>query len=210
MNRPIIAAIMCGGKGTMMNQGLTFEKPMLLFRRKPMVEYVLDALVSSKRFSSIVGITSGQTTTTSKYLRNLNHCVNGLLHLIETSGFDYSTDLGQVIELLKPSEIIIVPSDLPILKAETINDILKSWNPNASFVSIIMEKNFIESLGLIPSIVISVENVEYCYSGISMIDTSRILAGVESNESYIVMNRADIAFNVNTMEDLKAANVYLN
>jgi GTP:adenosylcobinamide-phosphate guanylyltransferase len=43
-----------------------------------------------------------------------------------------------------------------------------------------------------------------------MIDTSRILAGVESNESYIVMNRADIAFNVNTMEDLKAANVYLN
>jgi GTP:adenosylcobinamide-phosphate guanylyltransferase len=77
-------------------------------------------------------------------------------------------------------------------------------------VSIIMEKNFIESLGLIPSIIISVEKVEYCYSGISMIDTSRILAGVESNESYIVMNRADIAFNVNTMEDLKAANVYLN
>ena len=206
----MIAAIMCGGKGSRMNQGLTFEKPMLLFRGKPMVEHVLDALVSSKRFSSIVGITSGQTTTTSKYLRNLNHCVNGFLHLIEASGFDYSTDLGQVIELLKPSEIIIVPSDLPILKAETINDILKSWNPDASFVSVIMEKNFMESLGLVPSIVIPVEKVEYCYSGISMIDTSRILAGVESNESYIVMNRADIAFNVNTMEDLKAANVYLN
>jgi len=210
MNRLMMAAIMCGGKGSRMNQGLSFEKPMLLFRGKPMVEHVLDALVCSKRFSSVVGITSRHTTATSKYLRNLNYCLNGLLHLIETSGFDYSTDLGQVIELLKPSEIIIVPSDLPILKAETINDILKSWNPDASFVSIIMEKNFIESLGLIPSIVISVEKVEYCYSGISMIDTSRILAGVESNESYIVMNRADIAFNINTMEDLKATNAYLN
>jgi adenosylcobinamide-phosphate guanylyltransferase len=210
MNRPMMAAIMCGGKGSRMNQGLTFEKPMILFRGKPMVEHVLDALVCSKRFSSVVGLTSGHTTATSKYLRNHNHCVNGLLHLIETSGFDYSTDLGQVIELLKPSEIIIVPSDLPILKAETINDILKSWNPDASFVSIIMEKNFIESLGLIPSIVFSVEKVEYCYSGISMIDTSRILAGVEANESYIVMNRADIAFNINTMEDLRAANAYLN
>lgn len=210
MNRLMMAAIMCGGKGSRMNQGLSFEKPMLLFRGKPMVEHVLDALVCSKRFSSVVGITSRHTTATSKYLRNLNYCLNGLLHLIETSGFDYSTDLGQVIELLKPSEIIIVPSDLPILKAETINDILKSWNPDASFVSIIMEKNFIESLGLIPSIVISVEKVEYCYSGISMIDTSRILAGVEANESYIVMNRADIAFNINTMEDLKATNAYLN
>lgn len=206
----MMAAIMCGGKGSRMNQGLSFEKPMLLFRGKPMVEHVLDALVCSKRFSSVVGITSRHTTATSKYLRNLNYCLNGLLHLIETSGFDYSTDLGQVIELLKPSEIIIVPSDLPILKAETINDILKSWNPDASFVSIIMEKNFIESLGLIPSIVISVEKVEYCYSGISMIDTSRILAGVKANESYIVMNRADIAFNINTMEDLKATNAYLN
>ncbi|HMK57897.1 MAG TPA: NTP transferase domain-containing protein [Nitrososphaeraceae archaeon] len=209
MNRPMMAAIMCGGKGSRMNQELTFEKPMLLFRGKPMVGHVLDALVSSKRFSSVVGITSRHTTATSKYLRNLNNCVNGL-HLIETSGFDYSTDLGQVIEMLKPSEIIVVPSDLPILKAETINDILKSWNPEASFVSIIMEKSFIESMGLIPSIVISVEKVEYCYSGISMIDTSRILAGVEANESYIVMNRADIAFNINTMEDLKAAKAYLN
>jgi adenosylcobinamide-phosphate guanylyltransferase len=209
MNRPMMAAIMCGGKGSRMNQGLPFEKPMLLFRGKPMVEHVLDALVCSERFSSIVGITSRHTTATSKYLRNLNHSVNGL-HLIETSGLGYSMDLGQVIELLKPSEIIIVPSDLPILKAETINDILKSWNPDASFISVIMEKNFMESLGLVPSIVIPVEKVEYCYSGISMIDTSRILAGVVANESYIVMNRADIAFNINTMEDLKAANAYLN
>ena len=209
MNRPMMAAIMCGGKGSRMNQGLPFEKPMLLFRGKPMVEHVLDALVCSERFSSIVGITSCHTTATSKYLRNLNHSVNGL-HLIETSGFDYSTDLGQVIEMLKPSEIIVVPSDLPILKAETINDILKSWNPDASFVSIIMEKSYIESMGLIPSIVISVEKVEYCYTGITMIDTSRILTGVEANESYIVMNREDIAFNINTMEDLKAVNAYLN
>jgi len=43
-----------------------------------------------------------------------------------------------------------------------------------------------------------------------MIDTSRILTGVEANESYIVMNREDIAFNINTMEDLKAVNAYLN
>jgi len=135
--------------------------------------------------------------------------VNGL-HLIETSGFDYSTDLGQVIELLKPSEIVVVPSDLPILKAETINEILTSWNHDASFVSIIIEKNFIQSMGLTPSIIISIEKVEHCYSGISMIDTSRILPGVEANESYIVMNRADIAFNINTMEDLNATNAYLN
>lgn len=97
MNRPMMAAIMCGGKGSRMNQGLTFEKPMLLFRGKPMVGHVLDALVSSKRFSSVVGITSHHTTATSKYLSNLNHCVNGL-HLIETSGFDYIRILDKLLK----------------------------------------------------------------------------------------------------------------
>ncbi len=209
MNRSMMAAIMCGGKGSRMNQKWTVEKPMLPFRGKPMVEHILDALVYSKRFSSILGITSHHTPATSMYLRNHRHCLNGL-RVIETSGIGYSTDLGRVIELLNPSNVIFVPSDLPILKPETINDILKNWNPDAYCVSIIVEKNFIESLGLIPSVVISVEKVEYCHSGISIMDTSRVHVGVEAIESYIVMNREDVAFNINTMNDLDAANARLN
>ena len=202
----MIAAVMCGGKGSRMAQDLSVEKPMILLRGKPMVEYVLDAIVGSRKFSSIFAVVSYHTARTTTYLQRHRYCLGGIVELINTSGIDYSTDLGQLIQLLRSSQLFIVPSDIPLLRIGTVNEIVKRWNPSSNFSSVLLEKDFVTKLGLNPSIVIHFEGVEYCHSGISIIDTSQIFIGSDAIESYIIMNRREIAFNINTKYDLEALN----
>lgn len=200
----MIAAVMCGGKGSRMEKSSSTEKPMILFRGKPMVEYVLDAIVGSRKFSSIFAVTSYQTAQTTTYLQRHQYCLGGIVELLNTSGIDYSGDLCQLIDLLPSSQILIVPSDMPLLSTEMVNEIVKHWNPGTRFVSIVLEKDFVTKLGLTPSIVIPFKGMEYCHSGISILDTSQISIGSDAAESYIVMNRKEIAFNINTKDDFEA------
>lgn len=207
---PMIASIMCGGKGSRMKHGSSIEKPMLLIRGKPMVECVLNAVVGSRKFSFVFAVTSCYTPTTTLYLKSHKYCLSGIVGLMNTSGADYSTDLGQLIELLKPSRLFVVPSDTPLLNIETIHDIFKYWKPITPCVSVIIEKDFVERLGIKPSIVIRDKGAEYCHSGISIIDTSKVTAGSQINETYMILNRKEIAFNINTQDDLAAINTEIN
>ena len=200
----MIAAIMCGGKGSRMVQSSFTEKPMILFRDKPMIEYVLDALVGSGKFSSIFAVTSYHTAKTTIYLQRHQYCMDGNVKLTSTTGINYSEDLCQLIDLLPSSQVLIVPSDIPLLSIEMVNEIMKHWNHGNHFVSIVLEKDFVTKLGLTPSVVIRFNGVEYCHSGISILDTSQLSIGSETAESYIILNRKEIAFNINTKNDLEA------
>jgi adenosylcobinamide-phosphate guanylyltransferase len=200
----MIAAVMCGGKGSRMAQNLSVEKPMILVRGKPLVEYVLDAIVGSRKFSLIFAVASCHTPQTTTYLQRHRYCLGRIVELINTSGIDYSTDLGELIQLLRSSQIFIVPSDVPLLDIETVNEIVKRWNPSSHFASVLLEKDFVTKLGLKPSIVIHFKGMEYCHSGISILDTSQIFVGSDAVESYTIMNRKEIAFNINTKDDLEA------
>lgn len=200
----MIAAIMCGGKGSRMVQSSFTEKPMILFRGKPMIEYVLDAIVGSGKFSSIFAVTSYHTSRTTIYLQRHPYCMDGNVELISTTGINYSEDLCQLIDLLPSSQVLIVPSDIPLLSIEMVNEIVKHWNHGNHFVSIVLEKDFVTKLGLTPSVVIRFNGVEYCHSGISILDTSQLSIGSETAESYIILNRKEIAFNINTKNDLEA------
>jgi GTP:adenosylcobinamide-phosphate guanylyltransferase len=67
-------------------------------------------------------------------------------------------------------------------------------------ISIVVEKGFVEKTGAMPSIVLD----QYCHSGITIFNTiSFITEAVE--EYYWVMNRKEIALNVNTKEELELA-----
>jgi adenosylcobinamide-phosphate guanylyltransferase len=196
----LIAAVMCGGRASRMQAGV-IEKPMLKVNSIAMVERVILALVSSDRFDRIVAAVSPNTPKTKELLKSKG------IEIIETSGEGYSNDLSFLLSKLKPRRVMVVPSDLPLLNSQIVSEILDAIDNSSSSmkehgpaISIVLEKGFVEKTGAKPSIVLD----QYCHSGITIFNT--ISFSTEAVEEYYwVMNRKEIALNVNTKEELELA-----
>jgi adenosylcobinamide-phosphate guanylyltransferase len=196
----LIAAVMCGGRASRMQAG-GIEKPLLKVNNVAMVERVILALVNSDRFDRIVAAVSPNTPKTKGLLKSKG------IEIIETSGEGYSNDLSYMLSKLKPRRVMVVPSDLPLLNSQIVSEILDAIDNSSSSmkdhgpaISIVVEKGFVEKTGAKPSIVLD----QYCHSGITIFNTiSFITEAVE--EYYWVMNRKEIALNVNTKEELELA-----
>jgi adenosylcobinamide-phosphate guanylyltransferase len=194
----LIAAIMCGGRASRMQQG-GIEKPLLKVDGIAMVERVILALAGSGRFDRIVAAISPNTPKTKELLKSKG------IETIETPGEGYSNDLSYLLSKLKPQRVMVVPSDIPLLNSQIISEILdaidnSSRKEKRPAISIILEKGFVERTGAKPSIVVD----QYCLSGITIFNTMYV--GTEPvEEYYLVMNRKEIALNVNTKEELELA-----
>ena len=197
----LIAAIMCGGRASRMQQG-GIEKPLLKVDGIAMVERVILALAGSGRFDRILAATSPNTPKTKELLKSKG------IETIETPGEGYSNDLSYLLSNLKPQRVMVVPSDIPLLNSQIISEIIDAID-NSSIgsrkekrpaFSIILEKGFVERTGAKPSIIVD----QYCHSGITIFNTMYV--GTEPvEEYYLVMNRKEIALNVNTKEELELA-----
>lgn len=189
---------MCGGKASRMQQG-GIEKPILKVDGVTMVERVIFALASSNKFDNVVAAVSPNTPATNLFLKSRG------IETIETSGEGYSIDLSYVLSYLKPLKVMIIPCDMPLLNSQVVNEIfsvvqdLLEQKPAAA-VSIMLEKRFVERIGVKPSIVLD----QLCHSGITIFNTTTI--GTEPvEERYLVMNQKEIAVNVNTKEEMELA-----
>ena len=198
----LIAAIMCGGIASRMQQG-GMEKPLLKVDGIAMVERVILALAGSDRFDRILAAISPNTPKTKELLKSKG------IETIETPGEGYSNDLSYLLLKLKPQRVMVVPSDIPLLNSQIISEIIDaidnssigiSMKEKGQAISIILEKGFVERTGAKPSIVLG----QYCHSGITIFNTMSV--GTEPvEEYYLVMNRKEIALNVNTKEELELA-----
>jgi adenosylcobinamide-phosphate guanylyltransferase len=188
---------MCGGRASRMQQQGGIEKPLLKVNGVAMVERVISALVSSDRFDRIVAAVSPNTPKTNEFLKSKG------IEIVETAGDGYSKDLSYLLSKLKPQKVMTVPGDIPLLKSQIVNEILSTIDDRQEqepAISIMLEKGFVESIGVKPSIVLN----QYCHSGITIFNTMAV--GTEPvEEGYLVMNRKEIALNVNTKEELELA-----
>jgi len=190
---------MCGGRASRMQLEETIEKPLLKVAGIAMVERVILALAGSKRFDRIVAAISPNTPTTKELLKSKG------IETIETLGKGYSNDLSYLLSKLKPRRVMVVPSDIPLLNSQIVSDILdvidnSGIREQESAISIILDKGFVESIGAKPSIVLD----QYCHSGITIFNTRAVEIDLVE-EHYLVMNRKEIALNVNTKEELELA-----
>ena len=188
---------MCGGRASRMQQQGGMEKPLLKVDGVAMVERVISALASSDRFDRIVAAVSPNTPKTNEFLKSKG------IEIIGTTGDGYSKDLSYVLSKLKPQKVMTVPGDIPLLKSQIVNEILSTIDDRQEqepAISIMLEKGFVEGIGVKPSIVLN----QYCHSGITIFNT--MVVGAEPvEERYLVMNRKEIALNVNTKEELELA-----
>jgi GTP:adenosylcobinamide-phosphate guanylyltransferase len=198
----MIAAVMCGGKGTRMGLSNN-EKPLLKIKGKTLIGWVINALLDSQRFVKIVGVSSPNTPQTSRFLQ---YHYGHLIDIIEAKGANYSDDLCSLLDKIKPFKTFIVSADLPLLSPKMIRKIVKFCTGiHSQCISIVLEEYFVRCLGIKPSIVFNIGKQEYCHSGIMIIDSSKSKTQQNLDEYYLVMNEKEIAINVNTPMDLNVA-----
>jgi adenosylcobinamide-phosphate guanylyltransferase len=184
---------MCGGRASRMQADV--EKPMLKVGGISMVERVASAVAISRRFDRIVAAVSPNTPKTDEFLKTKG------IETVETAGEGYPQDLSRLLSRLKPERVMVVPADIPLLDMKVVNDIVDAAKSKQEpAVSIVLEKAFVEDIGVKPSVIFG----RYCHSGITVFDTTRV-AGEMVQERYVVMNRKEIALNVNTKEELELA-----
>jgi adenosylcobinamide-phosphate guanylyltransferase len=194
---------MCGGRASRMQQQQQggIEKPLIKVDGVAMVERVISALASSNRFDRIIAAVSPNTPKTNEFLKSKG------IEIIETAGEGYSQDLSYLLSKLKPHKVVVVPGDIPLLNSQIVKEILNTIDDDddrqeqEQAISIILEKGFVEEIGVKPSIVLM---NQYCHSGITIFN-SMVVSTEPVKEHYLVMNRKEIALNVNTKEELELA-----
>jgi adenosylcobinamide-phosphate guanylyltransferase len=201
----MIAVVMCGGKGSRMADSTVIEKPLQMIREKTLIEYVVSALARCTIFDKVVIVPSRNTPMTSKFVRNIYRNFDKI-EVIESLGLGYSLDTMQLVEYFKPSKLFLLGADLPFINAKIIKKIIDNCAWDAPCISVILRKRFVESIGIKPSVIICKDNIYYCHSGITIIDSLGVKdRNQRLSESYLLMDKKEIAVNVNTMKDLELA-----
>lgn len=182
---------MAGGKGSRMKLS---EEKLLLKYKKPIVLHVAEALTNSNCFSKIIFVTSRNSPKTKQLLQKNNY------EIFDTPGIGYVEDLNLILKSLNDS-VFITSADLPLLDSEIIKKIVSFYQPNNKWTTILITKDFLESLGMSSDYSITFENQICHYTGISMINSKTISTLENIEENFVIVNDERIGFNVNTAQD---------
>lgn len=217
----IYCVLMCGGKGTRIKStmGSKMEKPLIKIKNKPLIEYLINVLIQTNKFEIIFAAVSNNTQKTREFIKaNFQNKIT----LLETSGIGYPEDYMKILKLFKNTKyekvndlkkILFLPIDVPLISHEILIQIINT-NQKKSCLTIILEKEFIKNHGITPSYEFIIDKKKYCYSGISVIDISKIDIDNSKKiklieEEYIILNYTEIACNINTLKDLKITENFL-
>ena len=187
----MIGLIMAGGKGTRMN--LENEK-LLLKYKKPIIFHVFDSLKDSNCFSKILALTSSNSPNTRTLLQKNN------VEIFDTTGIGYVEDLTLVLQSRNDS-MLVTSGDLPLLDKEIIQKIVKNYDPEKTWTSILVTNKFLTKLGLESDYSIHYNNQKCNYTGISLINANKINSSTNLDENYTIIDDKRIAFNLNTKQD---------
>ena len=188
----MIGIVMAGGRGSRMR--LHGEK-LLLWYKKPVILHVLDALINSGCFSQVFAATSPNSPQT----RDL---VSKNYDIIKTPGCGYAADLNYALRSLD-SPVFVAPADLPLLDDIIVKRVAKYYNPQTSWLSILVTKRFRDSLKLSSGLETDAmhDGMPCVYTGISLVNSAKVVNLRKIREDYIIIDDKRLAFNLNTKQD---------
>jgi adenosylcobinamide-phosphate guanylyltransferase len=97
--------------------------------------------------------------------------------------------------------MLVTSGDLPLLDKEIIQKIVKNYDPEKTWTSILVTNKFLTTLGLESDYSIHYNNQKCNYTGISLINANKINSSKNLVENYIIIDDKRIAFNLNTKQD---------
>lgn len=111
---------MAGGRGTRMGGA---EKPLALFRKRPLISYVVDALSGSRSIARIYVAISPCVPLTAEYAGG-----DPRLTPVMTPGSGFVEDMGYAIGALGlAGPVLVVAADLPLLTPEAIDAVVDAY-----------------------------------------------------------------------------------
>jgi adenosylcobinamide-phosphate guanylyltransferase len=197
----VAALVMAGGAGTRMR--IEEEKPLLKVGGKPMIEHVLNALKGAKKVNEIVVTISERTPKTATFARKFS------LKVLQTPGNGFCLDVGYAVKKLRLGTVLTICADLPLITSEFVDEVITHYERcNKPALTVMVPLEIYNKLGLSMDYVFKIEGKNLVPAGINVIDGKRI-EEEELEEEILVVDNERVVVNVNTLEDLRVAELML-
>lgn len=193
----VTALVMAGGRGGRM--ALSEEKPLLMVGGKPVIEHVLAALKNAKKIDSIVVTVSDSTPKTAMHLEKFP------VKTVKTPGKEYVFDMGYAVKTLKLHAVLAIAADLPLITGEIIDDIVARYEHcGKPALTVAVPMSAKAKLGLGGEYTFKFDGKLVVPAGINVVDGRRI-SEEELDEEIYVVDKVEVAVNINTVQELKIA-----
>jgi len=194
---------MAGGKGTRMK--LAVEKPLIEVGGKPVIQYVLEALKGAKKVDRVIVATSPTTPKTTALMKRLG------VEIIETPGKDYVSDMGYTVQTLKLGVFLAVAADLPLIKPEVIDAIVTRYEEcGKPALTVAVPLAVKERLGMCIDYSFKEGEMDLVPVGLNVIDGGKRYGDEWLDQDIFVLDREELAVNINTVSELQLAEELLS
>lgn len=202
----MIAVIMCGGKGSRFITQDNIEKPLARIRGKTLIESVLHAVILSGQFNRIVCISSPYSPHTTQLLER-NYRTDNNIKVMVADGLGFSKDLSKALNSMPEQKVFTFPSDLALLNSNTVRKLVDRCTPSIrnTCIAAVAEKSFVSSVGMTCSSLFSIDNKEYCYTGVCGFYLGTSISDEPFEEFYSIVNEIQLIVNINSAKDLGLA-----
>jgi adenosylcobinamide-phosphate guanylyltransferase len=187
----VLALILAGGGGTRLDLG---EKPLVLIRGKPMIEYVIDAFTAAGH--EVVVVLSGKTPFTRNWCR-----AREITHLT-TSGAGYVEDIAEAVGTIGVTgPFFTCVADLPCLRPEIIREVETRYRESGREACSVWIPRELASMSGCRSLYSgTVNGITACPAGINILRGD--LIDRPQSELLLLITDKRLAYNINTREEL--------
>jgi adenosylcobinamide-phosphate guanylyltransferase len=187
------ALVMAGGRGSRLKMG---EKPLVTLFGRPLIEYVTTALQDSSVQRILVA-------TTDNVPRTREWAEERELGVIETAGRGFVADMVSAVQAARIIDpVLIIMADLPLVTSDLIDDIIEIYEEQPEpALSTHTPLGLHSRLGRRPDSLFNYRGQLIVPSGINVLDGADIEK--EQEDFHLIMERMELAVNVNVAEDLK-------
>ncbi|MCK9585308.1 MAG: NTP transferase domain-containing protein [Methanothrix soehngenii] len=184
---------MAGGRGSRLNRG---EKPMVTIFGRKLIEYVALALEESS-VENIYVATTENVPLTRAWALDWN------LSVVDTPGMGFVPDMIYAVNGAEVTDpIMVIMADLPLITSELIDTIIEVYEDRPEpALSTHTPLDLHSRLGRRPDSLFNYRGQLIVPSGINVLDGGEIER--EQEDYHLIMQRIELAVNVNVAEDLR-------
>jgi len=192
------AVVMAGGFGRRLGMG---EKGLVHALGKPLLEYVLTALISAKQIDKIFVATSKNTPETYRWVQD-NYSLGNVIPL-KTLGSGFVADLAHASkEAGINGPFFIIMSDLVLITPQLIDFVIGVYNQCDTFaLSTYVPMDVCASVGIRPDTVFHKDKKIIVPVGVNILD-GRFMDR-EQSDFNLISECPEFAVNINTADDLR-------